>query len=163
MKTILYTIKNFAKRVVMALVAILMVGNALGTDATLTITRDDVTTANNYGTDSEWTVSTISGKCQIYGSTSTSLQFNGSKPNGTEGTGAGEVIKSRRCWNTTSMPGKIKSVTITTASGTERAWRVFCGTSAATSSTTTAFIGRVLCAKATKRVSLRARSSRSSR
>ena len=112
------------------------VGNAWGAEETLTITRDDVTTANNYGTDSEWEVGTISGKCQIYGTTETSLQFNGGKPNGTEGTGAGQVIKSRRCWNTTSMPGKIKSITITTASGTNRAFRVFCSTSAATSSST---------------------------
>ena len=114
-------------------------GNVWGADETLTITRDDVTTANNYGKDSEWKVGTISGKCQIYGSTTTSLQFNGGKPNGTEGTGASQVIKSRRCWNTTSMPGKIKSITITTASGTNRAFRVFCSTSAATSSSTATY------------------------
>ena len=116
-------------------------GNVWGADETLTITRDDVTTANNYGKDSEWKVGTISGKCQIYGSTTTSLQFNGGKPNGTEGTGASQVIKSRRCWNTTSMPGKIKSITITTASGTNRAFRVFCSTSAATSSSTATTYG----------------------
>ena len=114
-------------------------GNVWGADETLTITREDVTTAKNYGTDSEWEVGTISGKCQIYGTTTTSLQFNGSKPDGTEGTGTGQVIKSRRCWNTSAMPGKIKAITITTASGTERAWRVFCGTSAATSSSTATY------------------------
>ena len=111
------------------------------TDATLTITRSDVTTQSlAYGTDADWTVGTISGKCQVTANNS-ELQFNGGKPNGTEGTGAGQVIKSRRCWNTTSMPGKIKSITITSSSsnGTARAWRVFCGTSAATNSSTTSY------------------------
>ena len=119
--------------------AVLSIGQVWATDATLTITRDDVTTANNYGTDSEWTVGTISGYCQIYGSTTTSLQFNGGKPNGTEGTASGNVVKSRRLWNTVAVPGRIKSVTITTASGTERAWRVFCSTSAAERTSTTSY------------------------
>ena len=121
------------------LMAVLSIGQVWATDATLTITRDDVTTVNNYGTDSEWTVGTISGYCQIYGSTTTSLQFNGGKPNGTEGTASGDVVKSRRLWNTVAVPGRIKSVTITTASGTERAWRVFCSTSAAERTSTTSY------------------------
>ena len=139
------SLPSFCRVNMLKLVSVLVIlltigsGNVWGADETLTITRDDVTTANNYGTDSEWEVGTISGKCQIYGSTTTSLQFNGGKPSGTEGTGAGDVIKSRRCWNTTAMPGKIKSITITTASGTERAWRVFCSTSAATSSSTATY------------------------
>ena len=138
MKMIMKTTFNKILNISLVLIALIVFGGtAWGADATLTITRDDVTDANDYGTDSEWTVGTISGKCQIYGTTTASLQFNGSKPTGTEGTGTGEVIKSRRCWNTTAMPGKIKSITITTASGTERAWRVFCGTSAATSSSGT--------------------------
>lgn len=105
-----YTIKNFAKRVVMALVTIFLVGNVWGADPTITITRSSFSAASgNYGTYT-WSAGGISGSATMRPENATNIQFNSS---------------NRKIWNTTPVPGKIKSITMTTGNeGSNRAWIV---------------------------------------
>ena len=91
-----------------------------GADPTITITRSSFSTGGSTGYSTyTWTASTISGSATIYATNATEMQFNSS---------------NRKVWNTTPIPGKIKSITMTTSSGTNRAWVVRGSSSAFTSS-----------------------------
>ena len=105
------------------LMAVLSIGQVWA--GSIEITSADITdypSTAAYGT-RNWTVGTIGGQAKVYGSSSShaSLQFNGS---------------NRTLYNTTALPGRITSIVLTTASGTNRAWKVYGGTSAATSEST---------------------------
>lgn len=102
---------------------------------TLTITRSSITSSGNYGSWSTWTATTtdndsISGKCEIYGSTTTSLQFN-----------KGSGYKLAALFNTTAIPGSITKIEATTASGTNRSWNAYVTSSACSSSGSTLTFG----------------------
>ncbi len=78
---------------------------------TLTIIRDNFTGESGYAWH-DWTATTttgvtVSGSGYIYDNTKNSIQVNGSKD--------GDYI-----YNTTALPGKITSITLTKASGTDR-------------------------------------------
>ena len=101
---------------------------------TLTITRSSITSSGNYGSWSTWTTTTdndsISGKCEIYGSTTTSLQFN-----------KGSGYKLAALFNTTAIPGSITKIEATTASGTNRSWNAYVTSTACSSSGSTLTFG----------------------
>jgi len=102
---------------------------------TLTITRSSITSSGNYGSWSTWTATTtdndsISGKCEIYGSTTTSLQFN-----------KGSGYKLAALFNTTAIPGLITKIEATTASGTNRSWNAYVTSTACSSSGSTLTFG----------------------
>ena len=102
---------------------------------TLTITRSSITSSGNYGSWSTWTATTtdndsISGKCEIYGSTTTSLQFN-----------KGSGYKLAALFNTTAIPGSITKIEATTASGTNRSWNAYVTSTACSSSGSTLTFG----------------------
>lgn len=102
---------------------------------TLTITRSSITSSGNYGSWSTWTATTtdndsISGKCEIYGSTTTSLQFN-----------KGSGYKLAALFNTTAIPGAITKIEATTASGTNRSWNAYVTSTACSSSGSTLTFG----------------------
>ena len=122
-----------ARRLMLAGLAMLTIGVSQGwaEDVKVTINRSSVTTETlAYGTDADWSQGAIAGKCQVTANANC-LQFNGSKPNGTEGT----VTKSRRIWNTTATPRRIKTIKITAYSATYRKWDLFCSSTSAATST----------------------------
>lgn len=116
-------------RKLFTLLFVLLLGFGQMWGGSITITPDDITDYPSgqaaYGTRS-WTDGTINGKAKVYGNTSShaSLQFNSS---------------NRTLWNTTALPGRITSIVMTTASGTARAWKVYGGTEAATTSSTDSY------------------------
>ncbi len=84
----------------------------------MTITRDNFGNASGYAWHA-WTIGDITGQGFIYGTTTSSMQFNGSKT-------------GRTIFNEVAIPGNITSVTMKKASNTDRAWNLYCGTTAAT-------------------------------
>lgn len=89
---------------------------------TITITRSNFATGKNgYGT-YDVTGLSIEGKIYAYQDNGTSIQTKNDAPNGAN------------VRNTTAVPGVIKSVTITKASGSDRSWTVRLGNSGLTSS-----------------------------
>ena len=86
---------------------------------TLVITRNCFTTVpSSYGI-GEWTSNTITGSAELYGPTTSSMQFNKSKGNG-----------MAALFNTIAIPGSITSISAKTASGTNRSWTAYVSSSA---------------------------------
>ncbi len=111
--------KNLLTR--MLLLFALVVGSVTSVwaeDKTITITRDSFTDAESgYGTYS-WTADGVSGKGQIYGTTTNSMQMNGGNANG-------KII-----YNTTALSGKLKKINLTKSSGSNRSYSVYGRTTA---------------------------------
>ncbi len=106
----------------------------------LTIARNEFGTASEYAWHS-WTATattgeTISGSGFIYGTTTTSIQVNGSK--------AGDYI-----YNTTALPGKIVSITLTKASGSDRSFDILTSDTPFDSATAASLKGQATDAKKT--------------
>ncbi len=107
---------------------------------TLTITRDSFGTASGYAWH-DWTAATtkgdsVSGSGFIYGSEKSKIQLNGSK--------AGDYI-----YNTTPLPGKIVSITLTKASGTDRNFDILTSDTPFDSATAASLKGQATDAKKT--------------
>lgn len=92
----------------------LCVNQVWGETATLTITRNDFSGSGGYNWYT-WTVGDYSGQAYIYATTTASMQFNGSK-------------SGRTLFNSTPLPGRIVSIKMTKASGSDRGWVVRGGT-----------------------------------
>ena len=98
------------------LLCALMVGSVSGwaIDAKVTITRSSFGNVTGGYASYDWTADGVSGKGQIYATTTSYIQMNGGNDNG-------KVI-----YNTSAIPGKIKSVKITRySSGNNRSYTVY--------------------------------------
>ncbi|MCQ2323808.1 MAG: Ig-like domain-containing protein [Paludibacteraceae bacterium] len=82
----------------------------------ITITASSISDFSGSYADRTWTADGVSGKCFAYKS-SELMQFN----------------STPYVYNTTEVPGKIKSIKIVKGGGSDRSWSVYCGTSALTS------------------------------
>ena len=101
---------------------------------TLTITRSSFASAGGYAW-YEWSSSTtdsttISGKGELYTTTTTSMQFNKSKGN-----------KVAAVFNTTAIPGSITKIEATSAQTTIRSWTAYVTSTACSGSGTTLTFG----------------------
>ncbi len=101
---------------------------------TLTITRSSFSTSGGYAW-YDWTQATsdstsVSGKGELYTTTTTSMQFNKSKGN-----------KVAAIFNTTAIPGSITKIEATTASGTNRPWNAYTTSTACSGSGSTLTFG----------------------
>ena len=101
---------------------------------TLTITRGSFSDSGGYAWYT-WTQATsdsvsISGKAELYTTTTTSMQFNKSNGN-----------KVAALYNTTAIPGSITKIEATTASGTNRSWNAYVTSTACSSSGSTLTFG----------------------
>lgn len=88
----------------------------------ITLTASDVTNFASKYADYNWTADGVSGTMRAYrggSSGSYNLQFN----------------EKTQVHNTTAVPGRIKSITMTKVSGTTRTWSVYVGATALTSTT----------------------------
>lgn len=90
---------------------------------TLTITRASFSSPGDYGSNDTWNATTsesdvISGACDIFGSTTTSMQVNPGNASSTK------VM----FYNSVVMPGPITKITMTKASGTDRSWTPYLST-----------------------------------
>lgn len=94
-----------------ALVCLMMVlggANVWAKDVQITIDASKIANFTDTYKEYSWTSGDISGKCYAYKSTS-NMQFN----------------KNPWVYNTSEVPGRIKSVTITKGGGKERSWSVY--------------------------------------
>jgi len=101
---------------------------------TLTITRSSFSTSGGYAW-YDWTQATsdstsISGKGELYTTTTTSMQFNKSNGN-----------KVAALFNTTAIPGSITKIEAQTASGTNRAWNAYVTSTSCSASGSTLTFG----------------------
>ena len=101
---------------------------------TLTITRSSFATSGGYAW-YDWTQSTtdstsISGKGELYTTTTTSMQFNKSKGN-----------KVAAIFNTTAIPGSITKIEATSQQTTIRSWTAYVTSTACSASGTTLTFG----------------------
>lgn len=88
----------------------------------ITLTAADVTEFDSSYKEYAWSVNGVAGKMWAYrggSSGSYNMQFN----------------KTTYVKNTTAVPGRIKSITMTKVSGTDRTWSVYVGATALTSTT----------------------------
>lgn len=104
------------------------------TTETLVITRNSFSTSGGYAWYT-WSQSTsdstsISGKAELYTTTTTSMQFNKNKGN-----------KVAALFNTTALPGSITKIEATTASGTNRTWNAYTTSTACSASGSTLTFG----------------------
>ena len=106
---------------VLVMVFTLGIGQMWGADQTITITRSSFSAASGGYDEYTWSADGISGAAKTYPDNATEMQFNNS---------------NRGLWNTTPVPGRIKSVTITTSSGTARTYVVRGATTAFDASST---------------------------
>ena len=108
--------------------------NAAPESQTLTITRSSFSNSGGYAW-YNWSQNTsngtsISGKAELYTTTTTSMQFN--KNNGN---------KVAALFNTTAIPGSITKIEATTASGTNRSWNAYVTSTACSASGSTLTFG----------------------
>ena len=101
---------------------------------TLTITRSSFSTSGGYAW-YDWTQATtdstsISGKGELYTTTTTSMQFNKSKGN-----------KVAAIFNTTAIPGSITKIEATSSQTTIRSWTAYVTSTACSGSGTTLTFG----------------------
>lgn len=101
---------------------------------TLIITRSSFSTSGGY-TWYDWTQATtdgtsISGKGELYTTTTTSMQFNKSNGN-----------KVAAIFNTTAIPGSITKIEATTDSGTNRSWNAYTTSTSCTANGSTLTFG----------------------
>ena len=94
-----------------------------GSTQTLTVTRSSFSKTGGYAW-YDWTESTtggtsLSGKAEIYATTTASMQFNKGKGNGVAA-----------LFNTVAIPGEITKIEGTTASGTNRTWNAYVASTA---------------------------------
>ena len=96
---------------------------------TLIITRDSFATAGGYAW-YDWTSGTVSGKAELYTTTTTSMQFNKSK---------GDKVAA--IFNTTAIPGSITKIEATSAQATIRSWTAYITSTACSASGATLTFG----------------------
>lgn len=101
---------------------------------TLTITRSSFSSSGGYAW-YDWTQATsdstsISGKGELYTTTTTSMQFNKSNGN-----------KVAAIYNSTAIPGSITKIEAQTASGSNRSWNAYTTSTACSSSGSTLTFG----------------------
>lgn len=98
-------------------------GGSGGSSGTITITRDSFTGTSGYNWH-DWEEDGVSGQAYIYATNADAMQFNGSKT-------------GRTIFSSAPVDGHITNVSMTTASGTNRSWSLYCSTTAFSSSSTT--------------------------
>lgn len=104
------------------------------TTETLVITRNSFATAGGYAW-YDWSQNTsdsttITGKAELYTTTTTSMQFNKSKGS-----------KVAAIFNINAIPGSITKIEATTASGTNRSWNAYVTSTACSASGSTLTFG----------------------
>jgi len=101
---------------------------------TLTITRSSFSTSGGYNwytwTESSTDNTSISGKAELYTTTTTSMQFNKSKGN-----------SQAALFNTTAIPGSITKIEATSATSTARSWTAYVTSTACSLSSNTLVFG----------------------
>lgn len=108
--------------------------NAAPEPQTLTITRSSFINSGGYAW-YNWSQNTsngtsVSGKAELYTTTTTSMQFNKNSGN-----------KVAALFNTTAIPGSITKIEATTASGTNRSWNAYVTSTACSASGSTLTFG----------------------